>query len=206
MEIDEAIRGRRSIRRYENRPVSQELVREVLNAGTWAPSAKNDQQWRFTVLTGAAKKKLTDLFRSELQTLSIMIGTEAMGSSLASCQIMEQAPVLIMVWNAGGKETEHVKQEIEESFSKEQGSKALALRHKADIQSVAAAVENMLLKAHSIGLGSLWICDIYYAVDALTKHLGKKWELVAALTLGWPDAAPKPHFRRTLDEVAEFIE
>jgi len=181
MELDEAIRGRRSIRRYTDRPVPIDLVREVLEAGTWAPSAKNGQQWRFTVLTGEAKKRLTDLFRSELQALSAKLIYPNMGSSFSSCSIMEQAPVLIMVWNTG----EH--------------------GWEAELQSVAAAIQNMLLKAYSLGLGSLWIGDVYYTLDALAKHLGKPWKLVAAVALGWSSSAPNPPKKMTVDQVSEFL-
>jgi len=181
MELDEAIKGRRSIRKYTDRSVPLSLVREVLEAGTWVPSAKNGQQWRFTVLTGEAKKRLTDLFRSELQALSTKLIHLDMGSSFSSCSIMDQAPILIMVWNAG----EH--------------------GWEAELQSVAAAIQNMLLKAHSLGLGSLWIGDIYYTPKPLAKHLGKPWKLVAAVTLGWPASIPEPRPRKSVDEVSEFL-
>jgi nitroreductase len=181
MDLDEAIQGRRSIRSYEDRPVPMELIREVLEAGTWAPSAKNGQQWRFTVLAGASKKRLTDLFRSELEALKVKIGMVQMGSSFGSCGIMERAPVLIMVWNAGdhGWETE--------------------------AHSVAAAIQNMLLKAHGLGLGSLWIGDIYYTKEALERHLGKPWKLMAAVTLGWPESTPSPPSKKPVEEVSEFL-
>jgi len=96
---------------------------------------------------------------------------------------MEEAPVLILVWDSN-----EVKQ-LEES----------------SLQSVAAAIQNMLLKAYGIGLGSLWIRDIYYAAEALTKHLRKTWKLVAAVTLGWPAEAPQPKPKKLLDEVSEFL-
>lgn len=89
------------MRSYKDRPVPMELVREVLEVGTWAPSAKNGQQWLFTVLTGAAKKGLMDTFRGELEYLERRNGRDRMGSSLGSCDIMERTPVLVMVWNAG---------------------------------------------------------------------------------------------------------
>jgi nitroreductase len=183
MEINEAVRGRRSVRKYLDKPVPIETVREILEAGTWAPSAKNGQQWRFTVLTGPSKKELTTLFRHELEKLSAKIGMARMGSSFNSCRIMEEAPVLIMVWDSN-----ETKRLVESS-----------------LQSVAAAIQNMLLKAHSVGLGSLWICDVYYATKALTKHLGKPWKLVAAVTLGWPAEAPTPKLRKSVDEVSEFL-
>jgi len=98
---------------------------------------------------------------------------------------MEEAPIVIMVWNAGemGWETE---------------------KH-----SVAAATQNMLLKAYSLGLGSLWIGDIFFTIGALEQHLGKPWKLLAAVTLGYPAHVPKGPWngspRKTVDEVAEFL-
>jgi nitroreductase len=160
-----------------------ELVREVLEAGTWAPSAKNVQQWRFTLLTGEAKKKLTTLFRRELEEISKKIGMKNMGSSFGSCSAMEEAPILIMVWNANDNE-----------YLKE-----------SSLQSVAAAIQNMLLKAYSLGLGSLWICDIYYATEPLVKHLGKPWQLAAAVALGWSAQSPEPRPRKSVDEVTECL-
>lgn len=50
MEVLEAIRTRRSIRKYERRPVPEESVRKILEAGRWAPSASNAQPWNFIVL------------------------------------------------------------------------------------------------------------------------------------------------------------
>jgi nitroreductase len=97
MDLDEAIRGRRSIREYIEKGVPEKLVREVIEAATFAPSAKHGQQWRFTVLTGVAKKKLTDCFRHELDLLCKRNGKENMGSAFGSCSIMEKAPVVTMV-------------------------------------------------------------------------------------------------------------
>ena len=186
MDLDDAIRGRRSIREYVRKDVSEKLVREIIEATTFAPSAKNGQQWRFTVLTGVSKKGLTDHFRWELEDMCKKVGEENMGSTFGSCDIMEEAPIVIMVWNAGemGWETE---------------------KH-----SVAAAIQNMLLKAYSLGLGSLWIGDIFLRVEALEEYFGKPWKLIAAVTIGYPAHVPKGPWngrsRRTVDEVAEFLD
>jgi len=181
MELDEALQGRRSIRRYLTKEVSLELVKQVIEGAILAPSAKNGQQWRFTMLMGKPKKRLTDFFTRELEKTSKKIGKENMGSAFSSCSIMEHAPTLIMIWNAGerGWETE--------------------------VQSVAAAIQNMLLKAYSLGLGTLWIGEIFYAQDALEHYFGKPWSLMAAVALGWPAEVPKPRPRKTIDEVAEFL-
>ncbi len=150
MDLDQALEGRRSVRSYLDKIVPEELIRQIIKAATFAPSAKNGQQWRFTVLTGNAKKELTDLFRRELERVCKRIGRKNMGgSSFSSCRIMEEAPVVIMVWNAG------------------------EMGWATEVHSVAAAIQNMLLKAYALGLRTLWIGDIFYTLGALKQHLGK---------------------------------
>ena len=52
----ELVQSRRSIRRYQQRPIAQSVLEELLTAATWAPSAHNRQPWRFCVVTSAATK------------------------------------------------------------------------------------------------------------------------------------------------------
>ena len=170
---------------FVDKPVPFELVKQVIEAGTWAPSAKNGQQWRFTVVTGEAKDRFVAAFRTGLQETMIRIGEKNMGSSFNSCSIMDKAPVIIVVWNTYKNKWE------------------------SEIHSVAAAIQNMLLMAYSLGLGSLWIADVFYAHDEITKHFGKTWRLTAAITLGWPaesERAKPPPRRLGVDEVSEFLE
>jgi nitroreductase len=176
MSVDEAIRGRRSIRGYKQDDVPEDLIRECIDAATFAPSAKNGQQWRFTVLTGNAKQEFTDLYRSELGLLSYDVG-----SSYGSCEMMEEAPVVIIVWNTNqfGWTTE--------------------------VHSVSAAIQNLLLKAHSLGLGTCWIGDIFYTYEAISEYFGKPWKLLAGITLGWPSVRPGARPRLSVDDVAEFL-
>ncbi|MFX0055366.1 MAG: nitroreductase family protein [Promethearchaeota archaeon] len=175
MSIDDAIKGRRSIRDYKDDEVPEDLIRQIIEAATFAPSAKNGQQWRFTVLSGDSKDRFTDLYRDRLEKIDFDVG-----SSFGSCEMMEEAPVVIVVWNTNqfGWETE--------------------------IHSVAAAIQNLLLKAHSLGLGTCWIGDIFYAYNAIMKYFKKPWKLLAALTVGWPAVNPGLRPRLSVDEVAEF--
>ncbi|MCK5390281.1 MAG: nitroreductase family protein, partial [Candidatus Thorarchaeota archaeon] len=75
MNIDDVIKGRRSIRTYKSDEVKEDLIREIIEAATFAPSAKNSQSWRFTVLTGDSKNKFTDMYRSELDKSTIDVGS-----------------------------------------------------------------------------------------------------------------------------------
>ena len=176
MTIDEAIKGRRSVRTYKSDEVGEDLVREIIDAATFAPSAKNGQQWRFTVLTGESKDKFTDMYRSELGKLTFDVG-----SSYGSCAMMEEAPVVIVVWNTN-----------ERGWSTE-------------VHSVSAAIQNLLLKAHSLGLGTCWIGDIFYTYEAIMDYFKKPWKLLATITVGWTDVKPGPRPRLSVDDVAEFL-
>ncbi|MFX0107277.1 MAG: nitroreductase family protein [Candidatus Hodarchaeota archaeon] len=176
MSIDDAIKGRRSVRNYKKEKVEEHLVRDTIEAATFAPSAKNGQQWRFTVLTGESKDKFTDMYRRELDKSTVDVG-----SSYGSCTMMEEAPIVIVVWNTN-----------ERGWTTE-------------VHSVSAAIQNLLLKAHSLGLGTCWIGDIFYAYEAIISYFKKPWNLLAAITMGWPDASPGPRPRLSVDEVAEFI-
>ena len=62
MELLEAIRTRRSIRRFKKEPVPPELIEKMLEAARWAPSSVNSQPWEFIVVTEAAlRRKIADL-------------------------------------------------------------------------------------------------------------------------------------------------
>ena len=176
MSIDDAIKGRRSIRTYKKDEVKVDLIREVIEAATYAPSAKNGQQWRFTVLTGESKNKFTDMYRSELDKLTFDVG-----SSYGSCRMMEEAPVVIVVWNTN------------------------ELGWSTEVHSVSAAIQNLLLKACSLGLGTCWIGDIFYTYEAIVDYFKKPWKLLATITVGWSDANPRPKRRLAVDDVAEFL-
>ena len=177
MDIDSAIKGRRSIRTYKSDEIDEKLVRDIIEAATYAPSAKNGQQWRFTVLTGDSKNKFTDMYRSELGKLTLDVG-----SSFGSCTMMEEAPVVIVVWNTN-----------ERGWTTE-------------IHSVSAAIQNLLLKAHALGLGTCWIGDIFYTYEAIMNYFKKPWKLLAAITMGWPDVNPGPRPRLSVDDVTEFFD
>ena len=205
MNIDIAIKGRRSIRQYKETPVPQELIRKILEAGTYAPSGKNSQPWRFQVFTGEPKVKLTDAFRRGLEGMKRIVGEKNMGSSFKSCSIVERSPVVVLVWNAQSISTDRLSEVVSKISKRVKRLKEFG--YVAALQGVSAAIQNMLLTARSLGLGSLWIGDTWYAVDELEKHLCKPWELVAAVAIGWPtegEANKPPRMRLGVDEVTEF--
>ncbi|MFW9848247.1 MAG: nitroreductase family protein [Candidatus Thorarchaeota archaeon] len=181
MELIDAIKGRRSIRRFLKKEIPEHLIRELIEAARWAPSARNEQQWRFSVLTGNSKESLIQSFRESLTELSKQMGIKQMGSSFWTSTVMDSAPVLIIVWNAG--------------------------KHGWPVEphGVAAAVQNLLLRAHELGLGGLWIGDVWYTPTLFVERLKKDWEFFGAIAIGWPDESPDSRPRMEIDEICEFL-
>ena len=202
MEVGEAIKNRRSIRKYKDKELTKEQIKAVLDAGNRAPSAKNRVQWRFHVFQGDAKKKLVQVCK---ETLDKMPKIPLMASAVNSYNIMDKAPVVIIVLQTcewGGIS--------------------------AEIQSVSAAIQNMLLKAHSMGLGTVWINDVLFVEPAILdligviqtesemkqmlEEFGKKMNfkigtsgpLIAAIALGYPDEDPQREPRYKLEEVTTW--
>lgn len=74
-----------------------------------------------------------------------------------------------------------------------------------DIQSIGAAIQNMLLAAQALGLGSLWICDVFYAYEELINWLDETSQMIAAVSFGYPDEQPAARPRKPINEVTRWI-
>ena len=187
----EAIKSRRSIRRFLDKPVSREDLETVIQAAAWAPSAKNSQTWRFTVVQGDKLKEMLDLFKGGI------IGRESegedTGSSKWTLEVMRQAPVAVLIHNTDGIHPWKARKEHESWWDL------------ATVQSVGAAIQNLLLAAHELGLGSLWIADIWEAYPCLNEWLGVDTQLVAAVSLGTPDVDPPMPPRKPMDEIVTWL-
>lgn len=195
--MNAAISGRRSIRKYKNTPVKRELIEQVLQAGLYAPSSKNRQPWRFTVTSGKAKKALLGAMQKgldrEKNKEALLPGSrQYLGGAEHTLEIMEQAPIVIFVTNPLGIS-------LFETLSPE-----ARVYEICNAQSVGAAIENMSLAATGLGLGSLWICDTYFAYQELKDSLDAQGELFAAVALGYADEVPPQRPRKALEEIVEW--
>ena len=190
MEVLEAISRRRSIRRFKDKPVPRELLEKLLTAAVQAPSAKNRQPWRFVVLEGAAKDKLSRLMLQGAESLKAR--GEETGSCVQSAQIIARAPATIVVFNAANEHDGLIFNHVSYTAP--------------GIQSIGGMIQTMLLAAEDLGLGTLWIADALYAYNLIREWLGRREELVAAVTVGYPDESPAARPRRTWNELTEWRE
>jgi len=186
----ETIAARRSIRRFKDQPVPEELLRTILKAGTQAPSGKNRQPWRFVVVQGEQRAEMVRVMREGMAKMQAQ--GEDVGSAVWSANVMERAPVTVFIFNPHGiyPWLEH---SVDQNF-----------QDLVNVQSVGAAIQNMLLAAVELGLGSLWICDVFYAYGELCDWLGEQCQMVAAVSFGYADESPEARSRKPLDEVARW--
>lgn len=193
-----AIENRRSIRSYQDRPISREIIEEVLRAGMLAPSSKNRQPWKFIVVSSAAKEEMIAVIKRGIEREKVrpLLPGSAYHISGAehTVKIMEQAPVTILAVNTLGLK-------LHRSLSPEE-----RIYENCNAQSIGAAVENMTLAATELGLGSLWICDIYFAYQELQEWIGPEGTLFAALTLGYTNETPDARPRKGMEQAVEWRE
>jgi coenzyme F420-0:L-glutamate ligase / coenzyme F420-1:gamma-L-glutamate ligase len=192
--IDHIITGRRSIRRYQDRLVSREVLEAVITAAIWAPSAHNRQPARFAVITSPDERRSLAL---------------TMGARLRADLTADKVPQDV------------IEKDVSRSYSRITGAAVLVLAcltmvdmdHYPDerrcaaerlmaVQSTALAIQNMLLAAHAAGLGACWMCAPLFCPDVVKSQLNlpDDWEPQALITMGYP-AETKQSSRKPLESV-----
>jgi len=170
------IRYRRSIRTFTKEPVSDELITLLLQAANDAPSAHNKQSWRFIVVRGKKKEDLAQLINTRSgdfpRPASVLL--RMAGKSIAG------APVVVAIVNTGdlikqGSDLFKVEKDMAQDFFRTM-----------EIQSSAAAAQNLLLAATSLGLGTVWLGILYLIKDELRQFLGEpSGEFMAVVPVGY---------------------
>lgn len=180
----ETLRGRRSVRRYLDKPVPEADIERVLEAGRWAPSPHGRQPWRFAVVTGdAAKNRLAEeMGRSWYENLS-MDGQpdETVQRRLeGSRRRLFDAPALVALCLYASGLDDYPDPERQNSETQ------------MAVQSLGAAAQSMMLAAYSAGLDTGWMCAPLFAPAEVRRALGLDESLApqALITLGYADGDP----------------
>jgi len=192
-----AIYDRRSTRKFRDKPIAQKDMMDIIQSGIKAPSSKNRQPWKFLVLQGTAKEEMIHVFRQGIrreknESALLPQSKQHIASAKYTVDIMAQAPTVVFVVNTLGKN-------IMEALTTEERVAEIC-----NIQSIGAAIQNMLLAATEKGIGSLWICDIYFAYPELCQWLDRDGQLIAAIAFGYPNEFPKERPRKKIDDVVEW--
>ncbi len=195
----EAIRGRRSVRRYLPREVSDEAVERVLEAARWAPSPHGRQPWRFAVVRkDETKARLADAMGGEWRLNLEMDGQDAevvQRRLEGSRRRLLDAPVLVLLCLYAEDLDAYPDPDRQENET------TMA------VQSLGAAAQNALLAAYDGGLDAGWMCAPLFAPGKVVEALGVDESLVphALLTLGYADGdPPKRRGRMPLEDLVVY--
>jgi nitroreductase len=185
MEVLEAIHTRQSIGQVRPDPVPRELIEKILAAAVQAPNHYKVRPWRFAVMTGASREKL-----GEVMAQSTRAGKpdateddvqKARGKPL-------RAPVVIAV-----------------AVDKPGLSKAKEIEN---VCATAAAVQNMLLAAHALGLAAMWRTGPSATDPAIKQFFG--WEpdqpLIGFVYIGYPQHEAAPPMRPSFEDRTVWLE
>ena len=162
MSLLDVMLSRRSIRRYETKDISEEVLQQILETGRQAPSAVNRQPIHFVVV-------------NDHDTLKILCDT-------LFSRFVKYAPVAIV----GCADIKSL------------------LTGKWAVVDATIAMENMVIAAWTLGVGSCWIgaCNEEKVKELL--KIPDKWKIVALVTLGYPSEQPKPRKKKSFEEMFSF--
>lgn len=211
-DILEVIRTRKSIRRYKADPIPDEILDKVLEAARWAPTGENYQPWRLIVIRNSETKKMIgDL--AKLGSGSRMTAWYCLGEMQRRFEEI-QDPVRrmeVLRFMYSGEVSEFAKQApviIAVIGTLMEGS--------VDVPyDLSACIENILLEAHSLGLGACWV----HGPVASTRDAAKfkkilkiptgmgQYKVIAYVALGWPaEARRHPRPKKPLEDIIYWEE
>ena len=211
-DILEVIRTRKSIRRYKPDPIPDEILDKVLEAGRWAATGENYQPWRLIVIKNPeTKNKIGNL--AKLGSGSRMTAWYCLGEMQRRFKEIQdpvkRAEVLRFMYS--GEVSEFAKQApvvIAVIGTLMEGS--------IDVPyDLSACIENILLEAHSLGLGACWV----HGPVASTRDAAKfkkilkiptgmgEYKVIAYVALGWPaEARRHPRPKKPLEDLVYWEE
>ena len=162
MSLIDLMLSRRSIRRYENKDIPEEVLKQILEAGRQAPSAANRQPIRFVIVND------DDMLKNLCDTL-VSRFVKAAPAAIVGCADVKSL-----------------------------------LTGKWAIVDATIAMQNMVIAAWTLGVGSCWIgaCKEEKVKELL--KIPDKWKVVALVTLGYPAEQPKPRKKKSFEEMFSF--
>lgn len=198
-QLIELIKARRSVREFEKKAVSRDVVCQLLEAATWAPSNHNRQPWKFLVLNDpeflpALAQKVRAELEARLQTMPDSVAQYGKEMIEYAC-FFGEAPLVLVVLH------KHTINLVAEAW---QGIANPALVSGEPL-SAAMAVQNLLLAAQALGLGACVLTAPLLAPQTMaTLAPPAGMEITCLVTIGYPAKTPSAPRRKSLEHIVEF--
>ena len=176
---------RKTVRTYKEKPVSQGIIKKIIESGNWASSVHGFQPWNFIVIESKETiNKISDI----MITTAKKIGTGPNILLSSSARSLGKSPLVIAVYSNN----------CFYDFSKKFTKKAMKIARFAELCAVSAGIQNMILYAESVGLGSCWYSTPLFCEKELNKIFAVKGlKLIALLAFGYSAKKMKRAKRNT---------
>ena len=210
-ELVQLIKTRRSIRRFQDKPVPEDLLVQAIDAATWAPNAGNGQNWLFFIfLNKKVINAVADAIDADMKT--ILSWPEMVNARHPPrTDVLRTAPALIVVATSasvtnpgfgGFQDNAVIKRAKTDPKANRMSKRDVGGR----IQSTSAAVAYLILVLHQMGLGSLWMAGALHAKEEIEKvlKLPPCLDVVNLVPVGYPAQNPKG-CRKPVSEVYQVI-
>jgi len=203
-DILDVITTRKSVRKYKPDPISDEIIDKILEAGRWAPTGENHQPWILIVVRDPeTRKKIGQMAK---------IGSGIFTTAEYCMGRMRQFEGI-----EDPKERERVERFMftgEVSAFLGKAPLLIVVAGTCDAldtpYDLSACAENMLLEAHSLGLGACWVHGPVAPVRGEIEmkkllempHKVGKYKLLAVVSFGWPESPRKhPRPKKKMEEI-----
>ncbi|MDE3076225.1 MAG: nitroreductase family protein [Chloroflexota bacterium] len=187
------VRQRRTVRAYRPDAIDDAVLEQAIEDACWAPSPHHAQPWRFVIVSSEESRKrlaeaMGERWREDLsgdEAAPAFVEGQIKGSRVR----LSKARGLVLVCMS----------QIDLDRYPDQ-PRQLAERDMA-VQSIGAAIQNLLLALHLNGLGACWMCAPLFCPEVVseTLNLPEDWAPQALITVGWPVEQPPPPARRPLE-------
>ena len=178
MTAKDCIKGRRSIRKFKEQPIDRELLSEIIETASYAPSWKHTQITRYIAVTGELMDKLA---------------AECTSAYPKNGEIIMQAPMLIVVTYIKGR-----------SGFERDGSFSTAKEGSWQMFDAGVAAQTFCLAAYEQGIGSVIMGIFDEAKAASLLNIPEEREIVALIPIGYPDEEPVAPRRKPVEDLLSF--
>ncbi|MFW5866863.1 MAG: ATP-binding protein [Armatimonadota bacterium] len=177
IETFEAITGRRSIRRFREDPIPEDLLNQVIDAARYAPYGTRHDERVIVVLTGEEKARLVAFLEQRLESVVRAMAEgpsrQTLSYARALAPAIGRAPVIVAIFTTMGREGPEL-----------------------SVASAACAAQNLMVAAHAAGLASCYTTGALYLADEIAHRIGVPGRrLVSLMPLGYPDQKPNERTR-----------
>jgi len=184
MNVREAIETRRSIKKFNGKPVTKEALAKIVEAGTWAPNHGTREPWRLVGAVGESMDRMVDAIKEVAVPKWRDMSEEELQTALA--KFMLPGAVLFIVVPEDARQKERLE----------------------DFGAASAMIQNMQLAAWEMEIGSCWKTPPFIDHPKFRSSLGIQpgERIISMLQFGYFDEAPKAKPRKDVNEILSYFE